>query len=206
MLKYLALLFFVGLVVAEDDFKWDAIPVVANSSQCVYRPELRVLSCRGPNGIVECPTEFESSRLGSLKFPVFGIRRDEVVSVRTPVEESLFELYPRKIDNTTYLNTTVIVEDKPVEVFLYFHEKPVHAGFRITDAKCFRRIVETVFTPSTGNHVVKLESGEEVGLFGEILFADKPTNKRWLGLGFPWLGLGMGMWGWGLGWGLPFWG
>jgi hypothetical protein len=147
---------------------------------------------------------FESSRLGSLKFPVFGIRRDVELSERTPIEDSVFELFPRKIDNTTYMNSTMVVEGKPVEILLYWNEKAIHAGYRVTEVKCYRRLIEKVFVPSTLRQLVKLENGEEIHLFGEVLFADKPQQKRWLGFGFPFFGAGL--FGWGLGWGLPFWG
>jgi hypothetical protein len=179
--------------------------VIANVSQCAYRPELKLLACRGTEQFVECPTEFESSPLGKFKFHVFGLRRDEFMSNRTVVEESVFELFPRRIDNTTYMNSTILVDEKPVDVFLYFAEKALHAGLRVTDAKCYHRLVQNVFASSLDTHFVKLESGEKVALFGEILLADKPVNKRWLGFGYPWLS-GLGSWGWGAGWGLPYWG
>lgn len=167
---------------------------------------MKVLACRGPNGIVECPAELEVSRLGSIKFEVYGIRKDEVLSHRIPVEESRYELFPRKLDNSTYVNNTVIVDGEPVELFLYFGEKSVSSGVRVVDKKCYIRLVDVVYTPSTEAHVVKLENEQEVSLFGEILIAEKPAHKRWLGFGFPWLGMGALGWGWGLGWGLPLWG
>jgi hypothetical protein len=209
MLKFVVLLFFVGLVAAEDDFRWDSIPVVANTSQCVYRPELKILACRGTNVFVECPAVCESTRLGSLKFKVFGIGRNEIISETTPNEDTTFDLYPRNIENTTYLNSTVFVDEKPVHIVLYYNEKTTHAGLRVTDVKCYGRLIQNVFLNHIEYQYVTVESvTEKVGLIGEILIAEKPANRRWLGYGYPWYGGfgGYGGYGWGAGWGLPYYG
>ena len=210
MLKLaLSLVFVVGLAMSAEveEFRWETIPVAENASQCIYRPEVRTLGCRGVGGLVECPASLE---FGSLQFEVFGIRRDAVKSVVSPVESRVFELYPRKLDNQTYQNYTVIIDEKPTELNLYFAESKTSAGIRVTDKKCYIRLVQVVLDASKANHEVPVTGlagiAEKVELFGEVLIAEKPNNKRWLGFGFPWLGLGMGMWGWGLGWGLPLFG
>ena len=209
MLKLaLSLVFVVGLAMSAEveEFRWETIPVAENASQCIYRPEVRTLGCRGVGGLVECPASLE---FGSLQFEVFGIRRDAVKSVVSPVESRVFELYPRKLDNQTYQNYTVVVGEKPVELFLYFGETSTSSGIRVTDRKCYTRLIDVVLGVSKARHVVSVVEGtvtEQVELIGEVLVAEKPANKRWLGFGFPWLGWGLGLWGWGLGWGLPFWG
>jgi hypothetical protein len=209
MLKVALLLFVVGFVAAVDDgFTWDSIPVVTNATQCIYRPTVKILSCRGPEGIVECPAVVELDSMTPMNLEVFGIRRHEVLSTVKPVETTLWPLYPRKLDNTTYMNTTFLVDGKPLEVYLYWGEKTVHHGVRVTEMKCYTRIVETVFRPSTEKHVVHVDTGDSVELFGEVLLTEKALHKRWLGFGLPWfggLGWGFGL-GWGMGWGLPFWG
>jgi len=210
MLKLaIALVFFVGLAIADEEFRWETIPVAENASQCIYRPEVRTLTCRGPNGLVECPAATE---FGSFQFDVLGLRRDTVKSFVTPIENRKFELYPRKLDNVTYLNYTVFVQgEKPVELYLFFSETNTTevSGIRVIDSKCFVRIIDVVFNGSKARHVVQIEEGTHVELFGEVLVAEKPSNKRWLGFGMPWfggMGWGMGGWGWGMGWGLPLWG
>lgn len=210
MLKLaLSLVFVVGLVAAEvDEFRWETIPVAENASQCIYRPEVRTLACRGVSGLVECPASVE---FGPFQFEVFGLRRNPVKSFVEPVETRVYELYPRKLDNQTYENFTFVskrVESGPVELYLYFAETNTTGqfGVRVTERKCYTRLIDVVFGVSKAHHVVRVEGGSEIELFGEILIAEKPSNKRWLGFGFPWLGFGLGLWGWGLGWGLPFWG
>jgi len=187
------------------EFRWETIPIAENASQCIYSPETHSMSCRGMSGLVECPASMDLPK--DVKVEVFGMRRHPVKSMVSKIDERIFELYPRKLDNSTYLNYTVLVDDKPVELYLFYSDSSSEfSGVRVTDKKCYMRLINVVLSQATAEHEVKVEGTElKVDLFGEILNAEKPTNKRWLGFGWPWL-WGMGMWGWGLGWGLPFWG
>jgi len=198
------------------EFRWETVPIAENASQCIFSPESKTIACRGSNGLVECGAALEILA-ANVSAEVFGLRRHPIKSFVSAIDERVFELYPRKLDNTTYLNYTLIVDDKPVELYLYFGETQTRAGLRVTEKKCFKRLVNVVLSQATAEHEVKVDGTElSVDLFGEVLNAEKPASKRWLGFGFPWmgmgmgmgmgLGMGMGMWGWGLGWGLPFWG
>jgi len=201
MLKAVIAIMLVGLAVAEE-LKWDTIPVAENASQCIFRREAKKLSCRGLGGIVECPAGIEFEGAFPANFEVFGLRRDEDKSKVTPIENRIFELYPRTLDNGTYLNFTVkSAAGEPVELYLYYGEEVSHSGLRVTERKCFVRLIDVVFNKAAAKQVVEIKDGGHVELFGEILATAKPT-KRFL---FPWL-FGMGLWGWGLGWGLPFFG
>ena len=122
-------------------------------------------------------------------------------STVTPTQNQVYELYPRRIENDTYVNYTVSVEGKPVELYLYTALNATRVGLRVYDPKCYVCLVDFIFNPSEIKQIVPLENGNHVELFGEILAVENPTKKRWL-LGLPWLGLGL--WGWGFGWGLPF--
>lgn len=204
MLKLTIALFvvFFGLAVAEE-LQWDKIPVALNSSQCLYKPMSKAFTCRGKAGIVECGAVAELAALGSKRFDVYGLAREQIVDGEIKAESVRVQLYPRKLDNSTYFNRTVEVDNKLVDLYLYHSEKFVESGFRVTDLKCWERLVE-IFNSSLSDHVVKVGDLSEVSLFGELLVADKPVQKRWLGWGLGWGGLG---WGWGFpGWGLPLWG
>lgn len=205
MLKFALVLLLVGSAIAEEVFHWDQIPVAENSTQCIYRPEVRKLACRGVSGIVECPANIEWP-FGQVpsKFEVFGLRRDPIKSSVTPIESRMFELYPRRLENETYVNYTVTVEGKTVELYLYTATNATEVGLRVQDAKCYVRLIDVIFNRSDAKQVVRIENGGHVELFGEILAVEKPTQKRWL-FGLPWL-MGLGLWGWGLGWGFPFFG
>jgi hypothetical protein len=149
-----------------------------------------------------CAVKIEFSHSESFKFDVFGLRRNPVKSFVTPVEDRMYELYPRKLDNTTYWNFKVVDGETPVELYFYWGEKGTESGIRVVERKCYVQLVENVFNKASLKQVVTVDGGKEVELFGEVLVAEKPANKRWLGFGFPWLG----GFGWGLGWGLPLWG
>jgi len=202
-----ALVVLVGLAVA-DDIDWEKIPSAGNHSQCVYRSEIRMLGCRGLTGVVECGV------LGTLPqgFEVFGLGRETVEGV-LPVESTRYWLYPRELNETTYLNHVVEVQNVTHNVSLFHLESFNETfGLRVPDVKCWTRLVD-LFNASVGTQVVRVEEmSTEVPLFGEVLVLDRQTKKRFLGFGLGLGGLGLGLggfgfgglgFGWGLGWGLP---
>jgi len=203
MLKLTLFLALLGLACAADDIKWDRIPVAANSSQCIYRTDTSLLSCRGPGEVVvECPGVLDSSRFGARRIDVFGISQIAAAAAggdQKP-ESVRFALFPRDFDNTTYLNDSIQVEGgQQVDLRLRFSAdndtaSSGVAGIRVSDVKCYQRLVD-LFNSSAVDHIVQI-GNNKVNLLGEILVADKSAQKRWLG----------GLWGWGLGFGWPFWG
>lgn len=152
-------------------------------------------------GLIECPAVFECK--GDRVFRVFGLSRiPEMVEGKT--EMMRYWLYPRKLDNSTYFNHTIRIGDALSDLVLYFGDKFIDYGFRVTDLKCYERLVG-LFKESTMTHLVPLEGIKtEVPLFGEVLVLDKNVQKKWL-YGYGW-GLGSSLgWGWGgLGYGYPY--
>ena len=161
---------------ATEELRWDKIPVAVNSTQCIYRIDAGLLSCRGgpKEEVIECPAVVESKGLGSRRFEVFGLRRMEKVAEK--IESTLYYLYPREMENTTYLDRVLEVEGKKIELCLYYSEKSDRVGLRVTDLKCYERLVSDVYERSSINHEVTVGE-EKVSLFGEILVADKPAHK-----------------------------
>jgi len=181
-------------------------PTVANVTQCIYRPEDKIFGCRGGVDVsVECPTIFEWRENLPLAYKIFGLG---VVpgSVDAKTELVRYWLYPRTLDNSTYFNHSLIVEGGIRELFLYYGEKFVEYGFRVTDVECFGRLIALIRGCSV-EHMIPLESELDVKavvpMVGEVLYFDKEVSKRWLyGYGF---GLGYGGWGYGgLGYGYPY--
>ena len=176
----------------------------ANVTQCIYRPKDKVISCRGFTGEVECPAVCESHGEERV-YKIFGLGYvPELVDAKPELVR--YWLYPRSLDNVTYFNRTVITEGGVRDLFLYYGEKFVELGLRVTDLKCYERIVRLIRVSSV-EHIVNLESELEVKptvpLVGEVLVLDKEVSKRWL-WGYGW-GLGYGGWGYGgLGYGYPF--
>jgi len=173
------------------------LPASFNSTQCVYTPESKMFRCRGVShdSVVECPAIFEWEGVNS--FSLFGLGF---------AEAGRYFLYPRSLDNSTYLNHTLLTEGGVRDLFLYFGDKMVEFGFRVTDLSCFERIVKLISVAPVV-HIGELESElvvkPSVSLIGEVLLVDSQVTKRWLG---GWgLGMGMGLWGMG-GFGLGGWG
>ena len=176
----------------------------------MYRPIDKIFGCRGLGGEVECPAVFEWPVSGVSSYKVFGLGIvPEFVDAK--VELVKYFLYPRQLDNITYVNHTIVLDGGVRDIFLYFGEKLVEYGFRVTDVKCFGRLIGLI-KGSSVERLIPLEGQTvTVPMIGEVLVYDKEVSKRWLyGYGF---GLGLGGWGYGgLGYGLgygmgyPFWG
>jgi len=187
----------------RDAVEWDSKPSeravlpIVNVTQCLYRPVDKVFGCRGVSGEVECPAIFEWPVSGVPAYKVFGLGVvPEFVDAK--IELVRYWLYPRSLDNITYVNHTFSVEGAVRDIFLYYGEKFVEYGFRVTDAKCFGRLIGLI-RGSSVEHMLPIESDlvvkPVVPMIGEVLVYDKEVSKRWLyGYGF---GLGLGGWGYG---------
>ena len=178
---------------------------VRNVTQCVYKPEERVIHCGGVGGDVQCPVIFEWPKSDVPMYKIFGLGIvPEFVKAKT--ESVRYWLYPRSLENSTYFNHTLIVDGGNRNVVLYYCEKFIEYGFRVTDVKCFDRLISLIRGSSVERMVPVLgDSGVKttLPLIGEVLVYDKEVSKRWLyGYGF---GLGYGGWGYGgLGYGYPY--
>jgi hypothetical protein len=180
-----------------------------NSTQCIFKPEEKVVSCRGAVETVECSAVCDTSILGekhSSKYSVFGIgMMTERDRIEGKIESVRYWLYPRKLDNSTYLNHSVVADNgRVVDVVVGCGDRFVDvAGLRITDCRCYERLVRLLDDASRQPHMARLETEptvvQEVPLIGEVLVLDKHVQKRWL-WGYGW---GLGGWGWG-GWGWPY--
>lgn len=184
------------------------MPEGFNHSSCIFKPEENVLSCRSPFETIECPAVCETTLLGpsynkSNRYNVFGIgicpeKIDNLVSARFPI-------YPRKLDNSSYIKNKVVGENNKVfDLVMTCSEKVSDfVGVRITDCKCWEKMVKIFESAIKVPHMARLETEptvvEEIPLIGEILVLDKTVQKRWL-WGYGWGGLRGFGWG-GLGYG-----
>jgi len=196
---------------SERGVEWSDKPTerevlsVRNVTQCIYRPEEKVIHCGGVSGEVECPAIFEWPVSGVPIYKIFGLGVvPEFVDAKTELVR--YWLYPRSLDNITYVDHSLVVEGGRKNVVMYYCEKFVEYGFRVTDPKCFGRLIGLIRgssverkVPVVGDNSVKTE----LPMIGEVLVYDKEVSKRWLyGYGF---GLGLGGWGYGgLGYGLGY--
>jgi hypothetical protein len=175
-----------------------------NSSQCIYNVEDKVLSCKGAVEAIECPAVCDTAILGEKarsRFNIYGIGM-VAERVEGKMESVRYWLHPRKLDNSSYLNHTVVADNgKQVDLVVGCGERFVDvAGLRISDCKCYERLVRQFDEAARQPRMVRVETEptvvQEIPLIGEILVLDKHVQKRWL-WGYGWGGLGG--WGWG-GW------
>jgi len=190
------------------------MPDNMNHTQCIWKPEEKILSCKGGVETVECDAVGELSAMGDRKFNLFGIGVMPERSDISKVDSVRYWLYPRKLDNSSYMNHSIVVDNgKVVDLCIYFSEKTIDVtGIRVTDMKCWNKVVRMFVSASRVPHMVKLETEptivQEVPVIGEVMIYDKVMQKRWL-YGYGWSPYS---WGWsglyspyyyglGLGWG-----
>jgi len=169
----------------------DVVPVVQNITQCMYKLVEKEIECRGVGGEVKCPAVFEWPASGVPAYRVFGLGVvPEFVDAKTELVR--YWLYPRSLNNITYVNRTLVLDGGVRDIFLYYGEKFVEYGFRVTDDKCFGRLIGLI-RGSSVERMIPLESDlvvkPVVPMIGEVLVLDKDISKRWLWGGWPLFGL-----------------
>lgn len=194
---FLCILFkFFITAVRANDIKWDIIPIESNKTQCIYRPDEYILSCRASSRIIDCQALFENLALIPFGLDIFGIARE---SYNRADPESRYLMYPRTIENFKYFDYVFNVENSTLELSIFNENSKSSLGLRIFNLDCWNKILE-IFNESINDHFVTLDDTTVVALMGELLVTRKPVKKRWIGWGLGWTS----GWGWGLnGWGLP---
>jgi len=185
------------------------IPDGMNASQCIYKPDESLLTCKGPTETVECKTPFMIGSFNATAHHVYGISAVPCTdATKCTLETSKFWLFPRKIENTTtYLNHTFA--NGTVDLQLWSGEWASNVlGLNVADVACYTKRAKVITEGCKTPRMSRVTSNwtntvEEVGLCGEILVLDKTVQKRWLyGYGWGLGGLGS-LWGWG---GYPYYG
>ena len=139
---------------------------------------------------------------GRNKTFAFGLRYDPSIQSSKPIEERVYELYPRRLSETTYEKSTQNLNGKPVTLYLFSATSAIYKGLRVTDADCYVKLVDEVLNKSQVKHVSKVNDLGHFEFKGEILMLGPQKTTKKLGS----KDSNLTRWGWGLGWGLPFWG
>lgn len=144
--------------------------------QCRYINERQVLSCTGSSGVVECGVVANFTALVNQRYELYGLGR-EIVGEKTPIELVRYNLYPRLLDNTAWLNSTIRVDDRDVCFSLYHsYTYSKYFGYRVTDLQCYERLVN-LFRGVNSEEVVSIRPTVgpvfNVSFIGEILYSEK---------------------------------
>ena len=153
---------------------------------------------------VECDSVNNISGLSSTSLNLFGIGALPAgydLKGTTPL--SLF-LYPRTLDDLVYLDHTIQLNGKSVDLTLYHGLTDIGSGIRVTDSICYAKLLGLIDeVQKLGVKSVKLQSNligdsHDLVLVGEVMMENQILHKRQYG----WGGYG-GYGGWGRygGWG-----
>jgi len=156
----------------KRDVSQQALEQVANRTECVFSPKASTLECNSPKSVVvDCPVVFVEPQLSSFpRYFRFGIER--LNSSRVYSDDLFYRLFPRKLDDSAYVNDQWLEQGKEFRYALYYAAKNSWWGLRVTDKVCFERLFD-LFRESVRNEEVFLESDlkekPRVNLFGELL-------------------------------------
>ena len=168
-----------------------AVGRVLNTTRCLYMSESKLLSCQGIGGEVECDAFLELTIMGSRTFNFFGIGQLPLDFDYSRIETVRYFVYPRELENTTYLNHTWTTNGELVDLVMYYGETGLMSGIRVSSMSCWTRLVELLRGTTTTQTVRVTGVETEIPLIGEVLVSDRKLQKKWL-------------WGYGYGYGYPF--
>ena len=165
-----------------------------NLTECIYQLENATIACKDVNlNVFECPVVFEWPILPSISlYKIFGLAIALDIDV-TKKESIKFWLYPWQSNNSKYMDHTIMTNNGIKDLFIYYGDKFIDYGFRISEIKCYERLVDLIRgSPLQNTNLlesdlnVKLRQ-KEVPMIGQVLIFDKVTlnKQRWLFGGFP---------------------
>lgn len=166
-----------------------------NLTQCIYQLENTTIGCKDVNlNVFECPVVFEWPILPSIPlYKTFGLGIALDIDVTTKKESIKFWFYPWQSNNSKYIDHTIVTNNGIKDIFIYYGDKFIYYGFRISDIKCYEELVDLIrgsFVQNTTlmNSDLNVKPHQkEVIMIGQVLIFDKDTLKkqRWLFGGFP---------------------
>ncbi len=97
--------------------------------------------CTGASNLVECPVRFNLTEPDFRSFSIGKLEEDESIDVsviRIP-------LYPRTLDNLSWISSNIFVNETQRNYLIYHDEKlDREFGVRIPNVKCFRGMYELI--------------------------------------------------------------
>jgi hypothetical protein len=152
----------VQVPVVVQEMKRDSFSM--NSVDCRFYRNESIISCRSPTSRIECPAEFNVTK---IKANVFGLSRLSSMnySVVDPIMQR-FSLVPRV--NSRWLNSTAQVNGG-ISIFASDRDGIVCSGIRVLDVNCFSYLSH-MFSTMRYKLIVPIEGNMErrCELFGEL--------------------------------------
>jgi len=187
LIKLISVVFALSLVNAAPksltvEDAWASVPESVIGSQCMFISHLMKFSCRGINETITCDAVSHLNDLTNL-FYGFGRRINEV---KGSLEMTKYWMYPKVFNTSNYFNHSIVLNESisksPVNLCLYYSEKFVDFGVRVTDLKCFKSLANYFSSQNQTEHaLVESEQGPitaSVSLIGEIAVVESSMEKR----------------------------
>lgn len=104
------------------------------STECMYAENDSTFKCSGPLGELECEADWKMNK--SIKLELFAIGKpNDYQNVKA------YKLFPRKIDNTAWMNNVVKIDGERFNITLHSGETDDY-GIEVKDKKCFKELNE----------------------------------------------------------------
>lgn len=130
-------------------------------TECTYVKNDHSFKCRGPLGLVECDADWHMDDSVKLELFAIGKPADKLDTIMS------YKLFPRKLDNSAWMNNMVQVKGNDVNITLHVGEtKDIGVGIR--NIKCFGKLRE-LFKDSIRDELIHLEDiDSDVHVLGEF--------------------------------------
>jgi len=129
-----------------------------NRTECAFISSKEVLSCHGPETLVECPAK--QTLPNSEMYEMFGL------GYYTD-KNNMFRIVPRKLDNSGW---TSGLYDATNMKYATLSASEEFLGLMVTDEECWNRMVEGIFKKSERKEKTFVED-KTVVMFGDLMIA-----------------------------------
>jgi len=123
---------------------WRTIPSVSGLvGLCRLMTSASIISCLGPQNLVECPVVFNSTWFNTT---AFGLGKIPTMNyTTTPIVDQQFFIFPRSVDNTKWLNSSTMFNNTWYNLTLHTTKSVATCGIRVVDSSCFANL-STIFS------------------------------------------------------------
>lgn len=133
-------------------------------TECTYVKNDQSFKCRGPLGVVECDADWHMDDSVKLELFAIGKPMDTLETIKA------YKLFPRRIDNSAWINNMVEIKGDVVNVTLHAGagETRKDVGVGIREIECFGKLKE-LFRDSIRDELIHLEDiDSDVHVLGDF--------------------------------------
>ena len=151
----------------------NVIKEIQKTLLCVYFDNAKQILCQRSEIQIQCDAFIELHNLGQNSIRFLGISQQTIDNSNPELVK--YFVHPREENTSTYLNYSISVDGKPIELVLYHGEKSDQSGLRIPNLSCWNKLLDVLKEKEHTQKVKLTDTQEEISLIGEI-FLDNFTN------------------------------